>query len=109
MYCHFATRYYPSSADGHGKAVAVDLGPELLPAPWCVQQTAQRENHSGSLLLPFRSASAQPHLHYRLAGSLRHSRTDWQVFFPPLGIVHLVVMVAEVGDRLVPFFLHRFI
>src|SRR5690348_3157318 len=104
MYSHLATRGKRLSAEGEGKAVAINLGPELLPALLGVQQTAQTENYGCSLFLPLRSAPTQSHLHQCLAGRLRHPRAYWLVLRLSLRIPHPVLLVAEVTDRLVESF-----
>src|SRR6516164_5175066 len=95
-----------SRPDSNGEAVAIDLGPELPPAFLRVDQSPKTQHRSSTRLLPLGPAAAHPHLHDGLAGSLRHATADWQIGINSLGIVHLLVMVAEVSDGFGQFLLH---
>src|SRR5256885_12630994 len=66
-------------------AVAIHLGPELLPASWGIDQAAQRENDGGSLFLPFCPGLAQTHLDDGLARDRKSTR---------LNSSHLVISYA---------------
>src|SRR5271167_602215 len=99
MYRPEITRPNQSGGDGNGEAVAIDLGPELLPASLGVDQSSQAQHGGRADFLPLGPTAAHPHFDDRFASSLRHTAANGQIRLAPLRILHLLMMVGEVRQR----------